>query len=245
MAHNGYGFFCPVAKASELLEPRWTMLILTEMANGSTRFNDIRRGVPGISPTLLAKRLREMEGLGLLERIDDPASNILDYIQTDAAKALNPIVWQLGQWAWKHVEAEVSLQTLNAQALLWNIRRNIALDSVTNKRTVIQFYFPDAQRRDRFFWLVWRPGVDVEVCMDDPGFDISLYVEAELKAFTAYWMNWTTLSQELANERIILTGDQYLVRTIDRWLVRSTFGREENDTGEGLRETADKEAVLA
>ena len=81
--------------------------------------------------------------------------------------------------------------------------------------------------------------------MDDPGFDISLYVEAELKAFTAYWMNWTTLSQELANERIILTGDQYLVRTIDRWLVRSTFGREENDTGEGLRETADKEAVLA
>ncbi len=224
MTHKGYGNFCPTAKACEVLEPRWTMLILAEMSCGSTRFNDIRRGVPGISPTLLAKRLRELTAFGLIERIEDRATGSVDYVQTDAGKALNPIIWQLGQWAWTHVEAEVSLKHLDSQVLIWNIRRKIALDQVAKKRTVIRFHFPDAKKRDRLFWLIWRPGADVDVCLDDPGFDVDLFIEAELKAFTSYWMNWTSLAQEMDRDRISLIGSPHLIRTIDIWLVRSSFG---------------------
>ena len=63
MSNESYHHFCPIAKACEILEPRWTLLVLCELLNGATRFNDIRRGVPSMSPTLLSKRLKEMEGL--------------------------------------------------------------------------------------------------------------------------------------------------------------------------------------
>ncbi len=224
MTHQGYGFFCPTAKACEVLEPRWTMLILSEMSCGSTRFNDIRRGVPGISPTLLSKRLKEMEAAGLVERVEDHAAGTIDYLQTRSAEELEPIIEALGRWAHKHIDTELTLEHLDARTLLWNIRRKIDLRSIADRRTVVRFHFPDAEKAsDRLFWLIWKPGVPVDVCFDDPGFDVDLFIEAELKAFTSYWLGYSSLAEECERDRIVLLGNQLLVKTVDRWLVRSAF----------------------
>ena len=105
MPSKSYGLFCPLAMACEILEPRWTMLILNELWSGATRFSEIRRGVPGISPTLLSKRLKEMEKRGLIERLEDTAKGTVDYIRTPMAIELEPALMSLGEWAsGDHVE---------------------------------------------------------------------------------------------------------------------------------------------
>ena len=121
MANAPYGLFCPLAMAAEVLEKRWTILILGEMWCGASRFNDLRRSVPGISPTLLTKRLRELEENGLVERVEDPSKGTIDYIRTPKAIELEPALQMLSDWAYRHVEKEVALKDLNADYLLWNI----------------------------------------------------------------------------------------------------------------------------
>jgi DNA-binding HxlR family transcriptional regulator len=114
--------FCPIAMACEVVEPRWTMLILSEMWCGATRFNEIRRGVPGISPTLLSKRLKAMETQGLIERLEDPAKGTVDYIRTPRAIELDPVLELLGDWAYRNIEPEVALNNLKPDYLMWNLR---------------------------------------------------------------------------------------------------------------------------
>lgn len=223
MPTHSYGQYCPVAKACELLEPRWTMLILSEMWSGSTRFNEIRRGVPGISPTLLSKRLREMEGSGLVERLEDRASGAIDYVSTEIARELEPIVRALGEWAHRNIEAEVTLCDLDARLLMWNLRRKIDLDALPERRTVIRFHFPDAKKGEETYWLIVKPGVPVDLCMNDPGFDVDLFIEAKLKAMTSYWLGFSSLRAETAQDRIAFHGNPLLIRTFDKWLLRSSF----------------------
>src|SRR5262245_61578133 len=102
MPISKFALFCPMVKACDVLTPRWTLLILTEMSSGSTRFSDIRRGVPGISPTLLSKRLKHLEAKGLIERVADNATGAVDYVLTEAARELEPILEALGRWSYRN-----------------------------------------------------------------------------------------------------------------------------------------------
>ena len=146
MPISKFALFCPVVKACEVLEPRWTLLILTEMWWGSTRFNDIRRGVPGISPTLLSKRLKQLEANGLVERVEDPATGTVDYVRTRAAIELEPIIEALGKWAYRNTDAEDQLLWLDPSFFMWNLRRTINTDALPRRRVVLQFRFPDIER---------------------------------------------------------------------------------------------------
>ncbi|EHS48897.1 transcriptional regulator, HxlR family [Rhizobium sp. PDO1-076] len=224
MSKDGYHQFCPVAKACELLEPRWTMLLLCEMWSGSTRFNEIQRGVPGISPTLLSKRLREMEERGLVERRESLNGSEVHYRTTTMANELEPIVHALGEWAHRNVDTEVTLEHLDARLLMWNIRRKVDAGFLPpDRRSVIQFTFPDLPREDQSFWLVAKPGEIVDLCSIDPRYNVDLFIRADLYAMTAAWMGHSTYHAEIARERIALIGDRTLAATIDRWLVRSSY----------------------
>ncbi len=105
MTTGSYKQFCPVAMASEIICTRWTAVLVRELLMGSTRFNDLRRGVPRMSPGLLSKRLKELEGAGILYRSpvkDEP--DVEEYILTQAGKDLYPIIETLGIWGqggWK------------------------------------------------------------------------------------------------------------------------------------------------
>lgn len=127
MTGKPYGLICPISKACEVLEPRWTVQILTELWNGSTHFNEIRRGVGHISPGLLSKRLREMEQNGLLERLEDCATGQIVYLRTQKAIELEPALNALAVWAQRHIEANAMLCDSDASVLMWSLRRKIVM----------------------------------------------------------------------------------------------------------------------
>ena len=223
MSNTQYGLFCPLAMACEVLEPRWTILILGEMWGGATRFNEIRRGVPGISPTLLSKRLREMEEHGLVDRIEDAAKGTVDYIRTAKAEELEPALRLMAEWAYKHVEPDIALKEVDPDYLIWNIRQKLNVHELPRRKIVIRFHYVDAPKRNATNWIVVRPGEVVELCMRDPKFDVDLYVEAETQALASAWMGYSKLQTEIADGRIFLSGDPVLAKTIDRWMGSTTY----------------------
>jgi len=226
LAESGYNQFCPVAKACELLQPRWTLLILCEMWSGSTRFNDIHRGVPGMSPTLLSRRLKEMEAGGLIRH------NATGYHSTSMARKLEPIVHALGQWAHENIDCEVSLRDLDSRLLMWNVRRKIDLSQFPDRRSVVQFIFPDQPVAERHYWLIARPGCDTDLCVSDPGFPVDLFVESALKTLTSVWMGWSPIAPALKDGQIYVSGDAALKASIERWLVLSGFAAPPRDAAE-------------
>ena len=133
MMSKPYGLFCPTSKACEVLNPRWTIQILGELWGGSTRFNDIRRGLPGISPTLLARRLKEMQQNGLVERIEDKAMGVIDYVRTDKAAELDPILQGLARWAQRHIKAEIALEDRDADVLMWTLQQRIVVEELPKR----------------------------------------------------------------------------------------------------------------
>jgi DNA-binding HxlR family transcriptional regulator len=224
MSNDCYNSFCPIAKASELLHPRWTLLILAELWQGSTRFNEIRRGLPGISPTLLSKRLKEMQHNGLITRSQSELGGEDGYIATDMANELQSIVHALGKWAHRSVDAEVSLENLDAGLLMWNMRRNIdVLALPKGQTTVIQFTYPELGNERSNYWLVAKPGQPVDLCSLDPGHEVDLFVRADLKAMTSAWMGWSSLRQEIDAEKIMLIGKAKLIGSLEKWMVRCSY----------------------
>lgn len=221
--------FCPVLMACEVLEPRWTMVILTEMWCGSTRFNDIRRGVPGISPTLLSKRLKQLEARGLVERIEDPASGTVEYLRTGAARELEPILDALGKWSYRHTDAEDQLCWLGAKFFMWNVRRAIDTDALPRRRVTLKFSYPEQDQEPRDFWIVSRPGRPTDVCFVDPGFEVDLFITAELRSLVAVYFGRTRLGDELAAGRIRLIGSPALERSIGEWFVPSSYASLKED----------------
>lgn len=223
MPKDGYNQFCPVAKACEILEPRWTLLILCEMWSGSSRFNEIRRGVPGMSPTLLSRRLKEMEVRGLIVRHENKDNGAIDYKSTNIGMELEPIVHALGEWAHRNMDADITLENLDARLLMWNIRRKVDTSVLPAKKTVIQFIFPELPGDQQNYWLIAKPGLPTDLCLIDPGSDVDLFITADLKAMTSAWIGLSSLQNEIDAEKIAFIGDRAIAKTIGEWMVRSSF----------------------
>lgn len=225
MTQPGYKQFCPVAMAAEILCTRWTMVLLRELVAGSTRFNDLRRGVPKMSPTLLSQRLKQLELAGVLERRElKSEKGLFEYRMTEAGKDLGPIVEAMGFWGQKWVEARRSLENLDPSLLMWDMRRNLNPTPLPDRRTVIEFLYPELPVSKRFWWLVVEKQGEVDLCWSDPGFDVDLYVSTDLRTMTAIWMGLTTVARE--SDKVVLTGDQDIASKMQRWLGLSPFAVE-------------------
>ncbi|MBV7393822.1 winged helix-turn-helix transcriptional regulator [Mameliella sediminis] len=218
MNSKPYGLLCAMTHACEVLEPRWTIPILSEMWGGSTRFNDIRRGVGNISPALLSKRLKELEAQGLIERIEDPASGQVDYLRTERAIALEPALDALAAWAQCNLEARVALSDLDVSNLMWSLRKLIHVDQLPNRQVVIQFRFSDPGLEYDTYWALSRPGFPVEICSTNPGHEVDLFVETDRVSFASILLSRTTIPRELDEGRLFLSGNALLARTMDKWL---------------------------
>lgn len=223
----GYGQFCPVAMAAEVICSRWTPLILRELLCGSTRFNDLRRGVPRMSPTLLSKRLKELEQAGVIETHPTGQPGIVEYHLTQAGKELRPIVMSLGMWGQRWVETKLSLKNLDPSLLMWDMRRGLDVKPLPPGRATIQFHYPELPGSRQHFWLVIDNGL-VDLCQVDPGYEVDLFVECSLRTMTAIWMGLTSVQAELDAGRLELSGDKMLARSIQQWLGLSTFAKEKN-----------------
>lgn len=225
MAQPGYKQFCPVAMAAEVLCTRWTMVLLRELVAGSTRFNDLRRGVPKMSPTLLSQRLKELEAAGVIERRAlKSEKGVFEYRMTESGRDLSPIVEAMGFWGQKWVEARRSLKNLDPSLLMWDMRRNLNPTPLPDRRTVIQFLYHELPASKRFWWLVVENRGEVDLCWSDPGFDVDLYVSTDLRTMTAIWMGLTTIKKE--SEKITFTGDRDIANKMQLWLGLSPFAIE-------------------
>lgn len=224
MAEGSYQQFCPVAMASEILCKRWTMLLLRELSCGSTRFNDLRRGLPRMSPALLSQRLKELEAAGIVTRVRGDGG-AFDYRLTASGQELGPVVMALGAWGHRWIESAVSLEQLDASLLMWDMRRNLDPDPLPDRRVVIAFRYTDLPKTRRDWWLLVSPqGTDL--CAVDPGFEVDLYAVTDLRTMTAIWMGMETVAAAKAAGRLTLTGDRKLASGMQTWLGLSKFAGE-------------------
>jgi DNA-binding HxlR family transcriptional regulator len=225
---RSYRQFCPVAMAAEILCSRWTIVLLRELVAGTTRFNDLRRGVPRMSPGLLSQRLKELEAAGIVARRPSRADpTVMEYELTDAGRELGPLVEAFGMWGQRWIESDVSLQQLDAQLLMWDMRRQLDLTPLPRRRSVIHFHYPE-QPKERAWWLLVQPDqAEVDLCSVDPGFDVDLYVVCDLRTMTAIWMGLDTVRAARTGGRLMLTGDAALAEDMQTWLGLSPFSRAE------------------
>ena len=217
-----YGQFCPVAKAAELLTERWTLLILRELSMGGSRFNDIRRGVPLISPSVLAQRLRTLVQSGVVECARSEQGRSLEYKLTLAGGELEAIIEAVGVWGQRWVRNRMHEDDLDASLLMWDIRRSINTAALPDRRTVIYFEFPDAKKGMKRWWLVVEDD-EVDLCLEDPGHDIDLAVFTDLHCLTQIWMGDVSLAVARSSGKVRLEGQGRLKQTMAGWLAFSSF----------------------
>ena len=216
-----YGQFCTVARGSEIFGERWTPLVVRELLCGSRRFNDLRRGVPRMSPTLLSARLKKLEEMGIVERRELDGG--IEYHPTPAAEELRPIVVALGHWGARWIGSRLKRAQLDAGFLMWDIRRFARLEEFPRgRRVVIHFRFTDARRGERQWWLVVEGG-SANLCRDDPDHDITVEVESTVRSLTEIWTGDSEPAAEIAAGRLKVRGGGPGGRELWRWLGRSLF----------------------
>jgi len=222
---KGYGQFCPIAMASEVFAERWTPLILRELLFGSTRFGDIRRGVPLISNALLVQRLRSLEDAGLVTSRPLARGRGRSYAPTEAARELTGVLEQLGVWGQRWARTQFDARNLDAGFLLWNMRRRVAVDKLPDRRVVVRFEFRALPARCAAFRTSWmildRRGP--EVCLKDPLFDVDLVVTADTATLARVWMGATTFTAALRAGGLRIEGPRELSRAFPEWFLLSAF----------------------
>jgi DNA-binding HxlR family transcriptional regulator len=218
-----YGQFCTVARGAEVFGERWTPLVVRELLCGSTRFSDIRRGVPRMSASLLTQRLRKLEEIGVLERVAGAGGGPAEYRLTRAGEELRPIVMALGEWGARWIGSRLQPDQLDAGFLMWDIRRFVKLAEFPRGRPVlIQFRFTDARAGERRWWLIVEGGTS-DLCRDDPGPEPTLVVESTVLALTEIWTGDRDALEAVESRAVRVRGGARDARDLWRWLGRSAF----------------------
>jgi DNA-binding HxlR family transcriptional regulator len=227
MTTGSYQQFCPVAMAAEILCTRWTIILLREMFAGSTRFNELRRGVPRMSPALLSQRLKELGSAGIVSRARSVADRgVFEYRLTESGRELGPLVEGFGIWGQRRIQSKLSLQHLDVDLLMWDMRRSLNTTPMPARRSVVEFVYPQLPATKRRWWLIVDPESGTDLCKIDPGFDVDLYVSVDLRTMTAIWMGLDTVRAAIAHQRMILTGSRQLAASMQTWLGLSPFAKE-------------------
>jgi DNA-binding HxlR family transcriptional regulator len=221
---TSYGQFCPVAMASEVLTERWTPLVVRELLCGSTHFNDLRRGVPLMSPALLSKRLKTLERVGVVERRGT------EYLLTEAGAELRSVIEALGVWGQRWARGDVVAKGYDATLLMWDIHRNVDIDELPAGRVVVLFRLVGSTDGKSHYWLVLT-GDSVDLCLTDPGHDIDVLVSAHVSTMVDYWLGRVGFMDAVRAGDLTITGPSDLVKAVPTWFLRSGFAKVSLPTG--------------
>ncbi|MBT3988883.1 MAG: transcriptional regulator [Rhodospirillaceae bacterium] len=211
-----YEEFCPISKTASILGERWTIQIIREMHFGVTRFNDFRKFMPSLSPTLLNKRLKSLEENDILYRRKINQQKGFEYILTPGGKAMLPIIQEMGKWGVGFVFDSLSDNELNAERLVRDISFTIDGSELPSGDTVIRFKFTDLDQNPH--WFIKTHNGKSEVCDGVPEGEIDVYVTSTLMAFTEIWMGSQNLQTAIDREDVIVVGDQIYTQNFARWL---------------------------
>jgi DNA-binding HxlR family transcriptional regulator len=215
---DGYGEFCPISLAAEIFAQRWTPLIVRELLSGSTRFNDLRRGMPAISPSMLSRRLAELVQAGVVERFETDSGT--QYTLTRAGEELRPVVEQLGVWGKRWLPARYREEDLDPRLLVWDIHRNVRLEKI-RRRTVLELHFGEAKQHS-VFWLLLLPD-QAEVCLTHPGGEVDVRLRSDVRTLTDVWMGLITWGSAIRTGKLTLTGPAEICRVLPSWFALNVF----------------------
>jgi DNA-binding HxlR family transcriptional regulator len=222
---KGYGQFCPVAVASEIFAERWTPLILRDLFLGSRRFGELYRGMPLISRTLLAQRLRQLEDAGVIVSTPAPTGRGREYTLTKAGEEFREVIERLGEWGQRHAAQQFAPDNLEPTFLMWAMHRRIDVSRLPAPRVVARFHLrgvPARHKQVRTCWLVLEPS-GADVCMKDPGFEVDLLVHADVGALARMYAGHASVAETVRSGGIRLEGPRALVQAFPSWLQQSHF----------------------
>lgn len=219
---KSYNQFCPLAQATQLLCERWTLIVVRELIAGSTRFNELQKGVPLMSPSLLSTRLKQLVKAGVVQREGNPGN--VRYTLTQAGSELRPVIELLGAWGHRWVRSDLNNNDLDAGLLMWDMRRSIDPSVMPDQRIVVQFEYPDAPKGGQLWWLVADNG-EIDLCMNDHGYEIDIIIKSSLRAMTRVWVCEQTFNDAVSQGEIKVMGDPALTGKLESWLRASALSR--------------------
>lgn len=221
MAESGYGQFCPISKAMEILGEKWTLLIVRELLMGGHRFNELQRGLTHISPTLLTRRLQTLEEEGLVVKRKIHGQRGYEYYPTESCKELMPVMEQIGHWGMRWARDSMSGDDFDLELLMLYMQRSIDPDKLPGRETVIRFHFTDVE--DFQTWWLVVEDEDVDVCIHDPGKEVDVYLNVDLRTMCELWMGDISYKRAIAEEKLQVVGPRALTRNISTWITPSMF----------------------
>jgi len=234
---TGYGQFCPVAKATEIIGEKWTLLVLRELLLGTTRFNDFQRALSRMSPTLLAKRLRCLEECGIIIRKKLSGQRGYEYRLTAAGKELGPLIEVLAVWGMRWARSQLGDDELDVEFLMRELQRRLQTECLPDGVTVICLMF-DELTKHKTWWLLVDGDV-VDLCTDDPGKDVDLYISSSVRTIVEVWEGDVEIRTALRNGSVKTNGSRHLIRTMPEWFGVCLYKEVRPGDPELMRQTAD------
>jgi DNA-binding HxlR family transcriptional regulator len=228
---RGYAQYCPIAKGSEILGDRWTLLIVREMLGGAMGFNELQRGLPGISRSVLTDRLRSLERAEIVERRTGPKGRTLEYRLTPAGRDLEPVVQAIGEWGVTWAFTDPRPEELDPDLLIVWMARHVDREQLPADRIVIQFDFRGPAKR---YWMVLERS-DVSVCLQHPGFDVDLEVRVDTATLYRVYLGRAELGAAMRARKLTMSGPQAVQRAFGRWFVWSAFAPASREADERRR----------
>jgi DNA-binding HxlR family transcriptional regulator len=210
-----YGQFCPVAKATELIGERWTILIIRELVLGTHRFNDFQRALSRISPALLTKRLKSLDKAGIIVKKKQQGRRGYQYFLTPAGRQLSPIIEHLATWGMRWARGQLTDGELDTEFLMWEIQRRLDTKALPDGETVLCFIFEELTQF-KSWWIVIN-GDDVDLCTKNPGKDVDLYLSTTVRTMVEIWEGEIGLKTAQRKNLLKANGSQQLVKTLTNW----------------------------
>jgi DNA-binding HxlR family transcriptional regulator len=208
--------FCPALKTSEILFEKWTMLIVRELFLGSTRFSEFQRNISRMSPTILTKRLKSLEQNGIIFRKDHLGQRGYKYTLTPAGKALEPAIDFLEDWGSRWATGLMTEDEQGVELLMRNIQRSIRTGEIPDGESVILFTFTDIPKYNK--WWIWITGPNIDLCTEDPGKEVDLYISTDLNTMTQVVDQTVAIKTLLRNETIKTYGCTQLRNNLPKWI---------------------------
>lgn len=212
-----YGQFCPIAKACEILCERWTLLIIRELLCGSTRFNELQRGLSGISPTLLTRRLAQLTDAEVIFRRKVQGQRREEYYLTPAGRELTPIVMGLGDWGQKWARSRMEDDELDIELLMLEFYRHLDLEQLPGGKVVAHFAFPELKTYPHW-WVVIDSNEDRELCVAHPGRDTDVTIRSDARTMCRIWAGELTLAEAKKSGCCVTEGLPVYTRSVSQWL---------------------------
>lgn len=216
-----YGQFCPIAKATEILGEKWTLLIVRELLMGGRRYSELQRGLSQISPTMLSKRLDSLEQYGLVLKKKIPNQKGYEYYPTRSCSELLPIIQSLGEWGMRWAKSNLTERDYDVGLLMLYLQRSINPENLVGDETVIRFKFTDIS--DFPDWWMVVQGKEIDLCVNDPGKDVDIWFTTTVKTMVDVWMGWSSYRRAMAEDDLKIVGPRAMVNNVGAWMEDSIY----------------------